>query len=62
MDDVHSPCLVEGEFIFEFLLVNSMVIISVELFFSHHQKGEIDRLFVGEIIRLVITMSFLVWF
>ena len=40
MDDVHILRLIEGEFIFEFLFVNSMVIISVELFVCHHQKRE----------------------
>ena len=40
MDDVHNPCLIEVEFIFEVLFVNSMIIISIELFVYHHQKGE----------------------
>ena len=39
MDDVHIPCLIDGEFIFEFLFVNSMDIISVEFVVCHHQKG-----------------------
>ena len=60
MNDVHIPCLIEGEFNFEFLFVNSMVIISVELFICHHKKWEIVRLFIGDIVRLVVTMSFLV--
>ena len=62
MDDVHIPCLIEGEFIFEFWFDNSRVIIFVELFVCHHQKREIVRPLVWDIARLVVTMSFLVWF